>query len=38
MDRIAELTHHFSQIESAIQHAEGAANRGVRLSASTRSV
>ena len=27
MDRIAELTHHFSQIESAIQHAEGVANR-----------
>ena len=27
MDRIAELTHHFSQIESAIQHAESAANR-----------
>lgn len=27
MDRIAELTHHFSQIESAIKHAESAANR-----------
>ncbi len=27
MDRIAELTHHFSQIKSAIQHAESAANR-----------
>ena len=27
MDRIAELTHHFSQIESAIQHAESAAKR-----------
>ncbi len=27
MDRIAELTHHFSRIKSAIQHAESAANR-----------
>ena len=27
MDRIAELTHHFSQIESSIRHAESAANR-----------
>ena len=27
MDRIAVLTHHFSQIESAIQHAESAAKR-----------